>query len=171
MTKKQALKENLKLLPLTCFAVQHSSGKLIEIWQGRTGYREISEDWVKMKMTELDAGTTQELADKLNSPDRVTPAQVEAMICGSMFGFHVPAANPLNWTGPKHVQIAIGMRVDQWNGGKFRQGTIIDIQHAYVPSEDSMGNGSTYPARARVQWATGKLRSWVAVSTLRPIVG
>ena len=84
MTKKQALKENLKLLPLTCFAVQHSSGKLIEIQQGCPGYLEISEDWVKMKMTELDAGIcTQELADKLNSPDRVTPAQVEAMICGS----------------------------------------------------------------------------------------
>ena len=170
MTKKQALKENLKLLPLTCFAVEHSSGKLIEIRQGWPGYNEISEDWVKMKMTGLDAGTTQELADKLNSQDKVTPAQVEAMLCGSMFGFHVPAANPLNWNDPK-LQIAIGRRVDQLNGGKFRQGTIIDIQHAYVPSEDSMGNGSTYPARARVQWDTGKLRTWVAVSTLRPIVG
>lgn len=37
---------------------------------------------------------TEITADELNTAQGVTPAQREAMFAGSMFGFHVPGADP-----------------------------------------------------------------------------
>lgn len=42
--------------------------------------------------------TSGEHPDSFNKRLGVTPAQREAMICGSMFGFHVPGADPDQWT-------------------------------------------------------------------------
>lgn len=39
---------------------------------------------------------TDEGAERLNAQEGVTPAQIEAMQNGSMFGWHVPGADPLN---------------------------------------------------------------------------
>ncbi len=36
-------------------------------------------------------------ADELNKAGNVTPAQREAMFAGSVFGFHVPAADPTRY--------------------------------------------------------------------------
>lgn len=37
------------------------------------------------------------IGDELNAMEGVTPPQLSAMHAGSMFGWHVPAANPDNY--------------------------------------------------------------------------
>ena len=74
-------------LPETCLATLPGAGDLIVIKRGETGY--YRSDWDtgdKMK--------NQEIADFHNRKCGITPAQVEAMQSGSLFGFHLPGANP-----------------------------------------------------------------------------
>lgn len=74
-------------LPETCFATLPGMGDLIILKRYETGY--YRSDWEtgdKMK--------NQEIADLHNRQRGITPAQVEAMMVGSMAGFHVPGANP-----------------------------------------------------------------------------
>ena len=74
-------------LPETCLATLPGMGDLIVIKRGETGY--YRSDWETG-----DKAKNQEIADFHNSKCGITPAQVEAMRTGSMFGFHVPGANP-----------------------------------------------------------------------------
>ena len=74
-------------LPETCFATLPGQGELIILKRGETGY--YRSDWDtgdKMK--------NQEIADFHNRKHGITPAQVEAMQSGSLFGFHLPGSNP-----------------------------------------------------------------------------
>ena len=74
-------------LPETCFATLPGMGNLIILNRGETGY--YRSDWETG-----DKVKNQEIADLHNRKCGITPAQVEAMRVGSMFGFHVPGANP-----------------------------------------------------------------------------
>ena len=74
-------------LPETCLATLPGMGDLIVIKRGETGY--YRSDWETG-----DKAKNQEIANFHNSKCGITPAQVEAMRAGSIFGFHVPGASP-----------------------------------------------------------------------------
>ena len=74
-------------LPETCFSVLPSSGQLIIIKKGESGY--YPSDW-----STDDPARNRELADYNNHLLGITPAQREAMECGSMHGWDVPGADP-----------------------------------------------------------------------------
>ncbi len=74
-------------LPETCFATLPGTGDLIILKRGETGY--YHSDWETG-----DKAQNAEIASQHNSRRGITPAQVEAMVVGSMCGFHVPGANP-----------------------------------------------------------------------------
>ena len=74
-------------LPETCFATLPGMGDLIILKRGETGY--YRSDWETGDKTK-----NQEIADLHNRQCGITPAQVTAMMVGSMAGFHVPGANP-----------------------------------------------------------------------------
>ena len=74
-------------LPETCLATLPGQGDLIILKRGETGY--YRSEWETGDKTK-----NQEIADFHNRRSGITPAQVEAMRTGSMFGFHVPGANP-----------------------------------------------------------------------------
>ena len=67
-------------LPEMCMARLPSDGSPILIKRGQEGYRPYNQD-----------------PDKFNEVTGVTPAQCEAMVAGSMFGWDVPGANPDNY--------------------------------------------------------------------------
>lgn len=76
---------NLEKLPEFCYAPDMlRPGKLIVIKRGDSGY-----------YRSPYAGT----AEMHNQRLGVTPEQMEAMVMGSMVGWHVPGANPDTWIG------------------------------------------------------------------------
>jgi hypothetical protein len=78
---------DLSKLPLVCAAAHPVDGKLIFIKLGAKGY------WRGENAGVVDPDMTPE---KWNEAHDVTPAQMEAMLTGSMFGWHTPGANPDN---------------------------------------------------------------------------
>jgi hypothetical protein len=74
-------------LPEMCFSVLVSTGDLICIRRGESGY--CPSDW-----DTGDKARNQELADYNNERLGVTEAQRLAMECGSMHGWTVPGADP-----------------------------------------------------------------------------
>lgn len=74
-------------LPDTCFATLPGTGDLIILKRGETGY--YRSDW-----NTIDADENRSIAEIHNQRRGITPAQVEAMKVGSMFGFHVPGTSP-----------------------------------------------------------------------------
>lgn len=76
-------------LPTTCFSVLPSSGELIVITRGERGYSLAS-----LKNAEK---SNQELAEMENKKRGITKSQEAAMLAGSMFGWHTPAADPDNY--------------------------------------------------------------------------
>ena len=77
-------------LPDTCYSVLPSSGALIMLIRGESGYIECKDSQIGREANRLFADT----ANKLNG---VTRAQEEAMQAGSLFGWAVPAAKPWNY--------------------------------------------------------------------------
>lgn len=75
-------------LPETCLSVLEASGELITIRRGEKGYEKAQFPIV---------GSARETAANLNLAARVTKAQEAAMLVGSMFGWHVPGADPKNY--------------------------------------------------------------------------
>ena len=71
----------------TCFATLPGTGDLIILKRGETGY--YRSDW-----NTSDADENRSIAEIHNQRRGITPAQVEAMQVGSMFGFHVPGSDP-----------------------------------------------------------------------------
>jgi hypothetical protein len=79
-------------LPDHCYAVEPSDGWVIRLVAGVHGYA------ISAYQSHGDQ-SAQNVADDLNAGLGVSKAQVQAMICGSMFGWDVPGANPSVYEG------------------------------------------------------------------------
>ena len=89
-------------LPERCFSTLMTTGQLICIKRGETGYYP----------SEWDTGDKEQnvsLADELNENLGVTPAQRQAMEIGSMAGWDVPGADPSNYEIQREEQTEGGM--------------------------------------------------------------
>ncbi len=71
-------------LPEFCFQTNNMNEEVILIKRGENGYHRYYDGTIKGK----------EAAAELNERLGITPAQAEAMLVGSMFGWHVPGARP-----------------------------------------------------------------------------
>lgn len=89
-------------LPERCFSTLASTGQLICIKRGESGYYPSNQDTG-------DKERNVELADELNESLGVTPAQRQAMEIGSMAGWDVPGADPSNYEMQREEQTEGGM--------------------------------------------------------------
>jgi hypothetical protein len=81
-----------ELLPRTCYATHPTDASLILLKRGETGYYPTEGYSLNNAVPTFD-----ELADLLNERLGVTKAQRAAMEAGSLFGWHVPAADPTHY--------------------------------------------------------------------------
>jgi hypothetical protein len=77
-------------LPETCATILPSTGEIILIDCGGSGYR--ASEW-----STPDPVKNRRLADAANAGYNVTKAQEAAMLAGSLFGWDLPAAKPWNY--------------------------------------------------------------------------
>jgi len=73
-----------------CYATLPSTGELIIITKGEKGYTSVNDNHNSRE-------ENQKLADGHNSEMGISKAQAEAMLAGSMFGWHTKAADPANY--------------------------------------------------------------------------
>ena len=91
-------------LPELCFSILKTTGQLICIKRGESGY--YPSDW--------DTGDKErnvELADELNENLGVSPVQRQAMEIGSLAGWGVPGADPAQYQEnfqPQHGGMIFG---------------------------------------------------------------
>lgn len=89
-------------LPLQCYSTIPSSGELVLIKRNEQGY------YPCPKINSVNPDVNREFANEANAKMGVTKAQEEAMLAGSMFGWHTSAADPNNYDDkgnpvkPKH---------------------------------------------------------------------
>lgn len=84
---KKSDERNVKMLPDLCYSILPSGGDLIIIKLNETGY-------YPCDYSTADTEANRRLADELNRRMGITKSQEVAMIHGSVFGWHVPAADP-----------------------------------------------------------------------------
>lgn len=82
---KRDLLEVLADLPELCYSRQMTDGRPVILKRGVVGY------WPAKPGTQ---------PEDMNERMDVNVAQEQAMVCGSMCGFDVPGADPLNYTEP-----------------------------------------------------------------------
>jgi len=76
-------------LPYKCFSLLPSSGGIIIITRGQSGYAPFDSPAAPHELRPM--------VNKMNKDMGVTRAQEQAMLCGSMFGWSVPGAKPWNY--------------------------------------------------------------------------
>lgn len=96
--------KSAKGLPELCFSTLQTTGQLICIRRGESGY--YPSEWETG-----DKERNVEEADRLNERLGVTPAQRMAMEIGSMAGWDVPGADPKNYEIQRKDQMG-GMTLD-----------------------------------------------------------
>lgn len=84
-----ARESNLAKLPPRAYVLIQSQSVVGIVRRGVSGYFPVQ----NLRQGESN-GTFQEHVDCLNESEGITKAQASAMFHGSMFGWHVPAANP-----------------------------------------------------------------------------
>ena len=77
-------------LPEVCFSILPSTGDVIVIKHGESGY-------YRCEYSTEDKAFNREFANDRNANLGVSKAQVEAMLAGSMYGWDVPAADPKSY--------------------------------------------------------------------------
>ena len=77
-------------LPEICYSILPSTGDVIIIKHGESGY-------YRCEYSTEDKAFNREFANDRNANLGVSKAQVEAMIAGSMYGWDVPAADPKSY--------------------------------------------------------------------------
>ena len=90
--EREAMESNLLKLPDVCFALIASAppgSRIVLIRSGRRGHYVTHFDTEHMPLA-----VARVFVDRLNAPTGVTNEQHAAMVAGSMFGFHVPDADP-----------------------------------------------------------------------------
>lgn len=87
-TEEERFAPNLaERLPDLCWSTLPGDGRLIYIKRGESGY--YLSDWESG-----DPEQNRQIADYSNQKRGITKAQEEAMLCGSMFGWDAPGADP-----------------------------------------------------------------------------
>lgn len=87
---RASARENEAGLPPRAFAVHPGDGRLIELRRGESGFI----PWtIGTAAPGEPVPSPQAIARAMNEQIGVTEAQAEAMLNGSIFGWHVPAAN------------------------------------------------------------------------------
>ncbi|MEN3005969.1 hypothetical protein [Dehalobacterium formicoaceticum] len=87
---KKSDEQNAKMLPDLCYSILSTGGDLIIIKLNETGY-------YPCDYSTADTEANRRLADELNRRMGITKAQEAAMVHGSVFGWHVPAADPSHY--------------------------------------------------------------------------
>ena len=82
-------------LPERCYSTLLDTGKVVILKRGETGYYRTDIPFTSREEAKA-------LVDEYNRRLGVTKAQAAAMSAGSMFGFHVPAADPANYDEDGH---------------------------------------------------------------------
>lgn len=77
-------------LPEVCYSILPSTGDVIIIKHGESGY-------YRSEYSTEDKAFNREFANDRNAKLGVSKAQVEAMLAGSMYGWDVPAADPKSY--------------------------------------------------------------------------
>lgn len=77
-------------LPELCYATIKETDSIVILKRGEVGY-------YKTDILSVSRKEAEEIVVERNKLAGITQAQVEAMKSGSMFGFHVPAADPANY--------------------------------------------------------------------------
>lgn len=77
-------------LPEVCYSILPSTGDVIIIKHGKSGY-------YRCEYSTEDKAFNREFANDRNANLGVSKAQVEAMLAGSMYGWDVPAADPKSY--------------------------------------------------------------------------
>ena len=93
-----------KSLPEKCYSTLAETGEIIVINKGKSGYQNTNIQFTSKE----DARS---IAAARNKMLGVTKAQEEAMKVGSMFGWHVPAADPKNYD--ERGQLRMGLNRDR----------------------------------------------------------
>ena len=83
---KKQLESNLEKLPEMCVILHPTENYPVILKRGEVGY------WPAPGIFK-----SKKAVDKYNEDHHVTPQQLRAMEVGSMFGFHVPGADPDLW--------------------------------------------------------------------------
>lgn len=83
-------------LPETAYAVHLVDGSLIIIARGEEGYYPYAEP----------SPANEQVAATLNAKMGVSAAQAAAMVAGSIFGWHVPGADPARYTDDGRLKAA-----------------------------------------------------------------
>ena len=95
--KRSRAQENLLKLPAECFGILPTTGGIILITAGEAGYKAIKSDSEIIERCSRRGMTAQQLVDSMNAEIGVTKAQSQAMQFGSMWGWHIPMADPDNY--------------------------------------------------------------------------